>query len=224
MSALAVVSLVLAILLGIVALLGLWWVEVLPLLLGLLAIGATGPQKKRGRGLAIAGVVVAVGAGIGTFLVHRGIEIVIEEHLDGLVVALDRGDAAKAGEWAHESVAGDTASPRWIARVAAARERLGPYSGSVRVGSVFLGFLPAMVPPEGVEEVEPRGTDPVALGQAVWARVQFERGVAWVAFVGGDPDKPGSAFEQMKDAEGQKIRPWIRDVRVYLPRDGPSEK
>jgi hypothetical protein len=216
MSAMAILSLVLAILLALVAFLGLWWVEVFPLLLGLFALSATGPMKKRGKGIAIAGVVVAAAAGAFAFAVHRGIEIAIEDHFKGFVAALDGADPVKAATFAAEPEKAAAAIPTWIARAAAARERLGAYSGKLSVGSLFFGIAGAFVPPKDVDEVEPRGAKDPDHEATLWARVKYERGTAWFS-ISGDPEK-------LKDMKGEKIPPVVTDVRVYLPKAGSDGK
>jgi hypothetical protein len=224
MSAMAVLSLVLAILLGLVAFIGLWWVEVLPIVLGVAALGATGPTKKRGKGLAVAGIVVAAGIGAACFAVHRGLELLVERHLEGLVGALDRGDAEQVKRYASEPAKGDDRISTWVRRVAAARERLGPYDKQITVGNVFLGIAAATALPKDVEEVEPRGARALDVGEALWARVKFERGTAWLAFGFGDPKEASATLEKLKDQEKDAIPPWVHDVRVYLPRAGSGHK
>jgi hypothetical protein len=227
MSALAVLSLVLALLLGVVAIAGFWWVEAVPLVLGIAALGATGPGRKRGRGVAIAAIVLAGAGGAFSFLSHRALERAIEDHLGGLIGALDRGERAKAEEWRLAPAEGATAPDvgPWVARAAVARERLGPHLGETTVGSVWLGFMVALVHPEGVEEVDPRGAKPLGLGEALWARVAYEKGTAWFAFVGRETGTPGSALEDLRGlGEDGKAHPWVRDVRVYLDRAAAPER
>jgi hypothetical protein len=224
MSAMAVLSLVLAILLGFVALIGVWWVEILPLLLGIFALGATGAQRKRGRGLAIAGIVVAAAGGTYAFAMHRSVEIVVERHLDGLIGALDRGDGVQVARYVAESAKDEERTKTWILRAAVAKERLGAYSGQVTVGNVFFGIVAAILPPQGVDEVEPRGADVLDVGEALWARVKYQKGDAWFAFGFGDAKEASAAVERLKEAKEDSFPPWVHDVRVYLPRAGSDDK
>jgi hypothetical protein len=218
LSTMAVLSLVLALLLAIVAFMGIWWVEVLPIVLGVAALGATGPTKKRGKGLAIAGIVVAAGVGALAFATHRGYELAVERHLNDLVGALDRGDAARVETYAAEPAKGGERIAAWVRRVAALRERLGTYSGEITVGNVFYGFAAALRPPKDVEEVGPRGEYVVEVGRALWARVKFERGEAWFAFDFGGLEAAQETLERVQAAGEGSHPPWVHDVRVYLPR------
>lgn len=216
LSVLCVVSLVLALLGVLPALLGLWWSQGVALIAAVLGFATTRPVSRRGKGLAIAAGVIAVVTGAGSFMLHRRWEMEIEEHLDGLVNALDRGDRAKAATWTADPATADASVARWVERTAAVQATLGRYKGRLVVGNVFWGFAAAVVRPPDLTEVEPRGAGDLGQGQALWARAEFERGTAWFAFEGGEPDRPGAALEAVVRDGIQRSPPrWVRDVRIF---------
>ncbi len=218
LSALCVVALVLALLGAIPALLGLWWTEAIPLVLAILGFASTAPHVRRGRGLAISAAVVAVVVGAGSFVLHRLGEMQLEEHVDGLVRALDRNDRVEAAGWVADPAQADASVARWAERMAAVHAALGRYKGALAIGNVFWGVAAAMVRPPDLEEIPPHGTGDLDPGEALWARATFDRGNVWFAIEGGEPNRRGAVLEAMKDGLQRKPPRWVRDVRLFQER------
>jgi hypothetical protein len=219
-SAMAVVSFVLALVAGIPALLMLWWAEIPAALLGAIAWGGTGPTGKRGRGLAIAATLIAVLAGIGSFAMQRAGVGALEDWFKPLATGLAKGDKVEAARWVREDE--PTADvDAWIRRMDAAEERLGAFTGKVEIGDVWLGFWPAFIGiPDHGEEFGSPGAGQLHQFEAVWVRLVFEKGRAWMALrlSKGGQIQEDEARQIAEKATRHGEAKFVREVRLFAVR------
>ena len=232
----AVTALVLAIVLAFPSFLGVYWPEALPLVIVVLSWGPIASRQRRGTGLAIAAAVIALLGALAGFGVARAFTATMREKFAPLYQIAQAGDVEGAGRWLIPADA-DKAAARadlWKRRFAAAVERYGAWSGEIEAGSFLTGISALLIPPNGVEELEPRGGDPVTIGQAVWLRLPFAKATIWTA-VQGDPKAPqGQGFSDLfkkvldkdsrrEDGKGQDLPHAVHDLRFYVPTDsGPA--
>lgn len=198
----AVTALVLAIVPGLGAMFGLWWLEAVPLAIVLLSWPAISAGRRRGRGLAItAGIIAAVAGGLGFLIAHEGRKA-FEAQFDGLVTALDKGDRAEIDRWVADGVDKDAVAKEWTAALAAAKAIAGPYAGRTIVESGWLGPVGAVfgVPDGVVDVVDPSRPVPI-LGTALWFQVAFQKETLWGACVIA---KDAQSLGEAKDALAKK--------------------
>ena len=224
MSAGAVTAFVLAIVLTIPAYaIGLWWTEVLPLLVAALSWGGMSSGARRGTGLAITASLNAFGVGALGCISHRELKAVAEKGFAPFADALAADDRATLAKWAVESEDAATRMDLWKRRIDAAKASSGQYRHELQLpGSIWSGSLVALARPPGVEEVEPKGDKALETLDAWWMRATFEKGEVWIALVGRvDDDHPKgglSAFQVLEGAgaTGRVDSPHgIADVRVF---------
>jgi hypothetical protein len=228
----AVTALVLAIVLAIPALFGVYWPEALPLVLVILSWGSISSRRRRGMGLAIAAGVIALLAGGYGLFTAKLVAAVFQEKIQPLVEGARAGDEAFAGRWL---VPGEDAAARaaaWKQRFAAAEERMGKWGGKIEAGSFLAGPLGVIAAPSGVVEVEPVGTGSVGLGEVVWFRAVADRGPIWIA-IQGKPGEPGRGLEQMmksiqhdvkQDSKGLDEPKAIYDLRFFVATGSAAPK
>lgn len=224
MSGLAITALIASIVLGVVAFFW-WWAAVVPLALSLLAVVKAVPARFRGRGLAIAGVVVSLLFGSCAFMAHatfRTLATDVTEELLRPLAATDLDEAERdhrLKDWVTERAVEEGVLDHVKARFAAVVERLGPYQGNLRAGSTFSGILAVMGGPRdgGLAQVddEEATTLEVLPGSALWSVASFERGDVHVALFLGDPQDATKLQQAL--AAGSKTR-VVKDLRFYVPR------
>lgn len=225
LSGLAVTAFILSLVLFFVAMYGLWIVELIPLGLGILTLVTVKPGAKRGRVLAVWAIVIAIGAGSCTYLMHSSARSAVGKMSTSLLSALsakgiEDADAEKVlAPWFHKPVL--EKHPDRIkdvrARYALVEAELGAYQGEVDLGSVYRGAMTFMLPPDGVEEIG-SGDDPTGLRAVVWVKAVFEKGPAIMAIVlkGGGQDDI-FALGELRDSEA----PIVGDLRFYRPKAKP---
>ena len=221
-SALAVVALVLAIAFLVPALAGPWWAEAVPVVVAALAWRRAGRRGLRGRGAALAAIVVAVLVGGFSFVGHRSIEAAAGEQFDSLARALDSGRPEEVAKWVAKGEEPTPAVERWSARMRAAHAEAGAYAGRFRVGSVVWGSLAhVLAAPAGVgEELAPAGTGRPEPLRTFWARAEFEKGTLWFAFVLGAGGEAGGAYEALVKGVNHRDTRYVRDVRIFRDSGG----
>jgi hypothetical protein len=220
LSALAVTAFVVAVFGGFLAFLGMWWLAVPGLLLGAVAWSTLADGRKRGRGLALAGAVLSLGAGVGAFVVHRLASEGFETALEPFVEALVRDDAAALSRWIPEALPREEIVARWRARMSAARESAGAYAGRLEVGDVWWGSLVTMIaPPRSIErEFGPPEPERIAPGSALWVRVHFEREPLWLALLPPPGSRGTEGLQDLVKSLGGNGLPRVGDVRVFGTR------
>jgi hypothetical protein len=222
MSALAVISLVLAIVFLIGGMLTFWWIQVLPLLLGIVALRAIGSGERRGNGLAIAGVVIAILGGLGSFACAKAVRTSFSEWVGAFVKAVEEDDRATLAKWTKEGVDLPVMADVWKQRLAAGHARVGAWKKTHDIGGsmwIPIGFV---LKPKDVEQVEPRAKDPVV---AFWIREECERGDLWLALVPTHGDEGGGLGNMQRATSTDKAAEpkMVVDVLVYVP-EGAAAK
>ena len=220
-SAMAVVSFILSLVLVLIAVGGLWITELLPLGLGIYTLVTLKTGKKRGRLLAIWAVVIAVSAGSCSFYVHHSGRTVFRGIGESLLTAFSattggevQEKALKAWSWPEAVEADPELIKHWQERYAAVVEAYGPWTGEVELPSVFLGFMPVLLPPDNVEEVATGEDMPTWFPSAVvWLRPVFERGTVHMAIVLQKGDE--SARTAAGQLNPEKPAPVLGDVRFF---------
>ncbi len=216
-SALAVVALVLAVAFMVPAFAGPWWAEILPVALAVVAWRRAPRRGLRGRGAALAAIVVAVLVGGFSYVGHRSIEAAAGEQFDALARALDSGKPEEVAKWVAKGEEAAPAVERWSARMRAAHAEAGAYAGRFRVGSVVWGSLAhVLAEPAGVgEELAPTGTGRPEPMRTFWASAEFEWGTLWFAFVLGTGAETGGAYEALVKGVQDRDTRYVRDVRIF---------
>jgi hypothetical protein len=221
----AVTALVLAIVLGLPALFGIYWPEALPLVIVILAWGSMSSRRRRGMGVAIAAGVIALLAGGYGFVTAKLAAAALQSLLEPVLKGAEAGDKAMAERWLLPSEDAAARAESWKKRFAAAQERVGKWTGTIEAGNFWAGPVAMVAPPSGVEEVPPLGEGSVGLGDAIWVRAVCEKGPVWIA-IQAKADKPGTGFSELaksvqhngkEDDAGLAAPKAIKDLRFYVP-------
>jgi hypothetical protein len=222
LSAGAVTALVLALLLAPVALLGPWWVEILPLVVGAGSWWAIADGRRRGRGIAIVACVIALVAGTASLLYLGQARDLIVVQFDGFLRALSRDDRAEVATWVIAGEDAPAAVARWRERLQAVEREAGPYGQRVEVDWGLWGpMVGLLAAPDGdlVEIGAPEGGPRPALG-TLWVRAGFARERCWAAFELGRKGEP-LGMDDVRGATPGKPLPFVRDVRFFRTRPVP---
>lgn len=221
LSAGAVTALVLAILLAIPALLGVWWLEAVPLLLVVLAWSGISSGRRRGRGVAVFAGVLAVAVGATSYFAMKAYVAQLETDFDRLLTALEKDDRQELAKWVVKDAEVDPTVTRWVASYAATRARGGAYASRTIVRPGFLGPLGGLFSvPEGIVDATDATRAVPGVLRAVWFEAAFPNARVWVAGVMFPDDAEVSesdasaALEGMSD--GGHFR--FRDVRFFVQR------
>lgn len=232
MSGLALTAFILSLLAGVGAILsGLWWLAAICAVLSMWGISAAVPTQFRGRGFAIAGLVISLLLGSCAFMFQRAMLSAPGMVIDPILRAADATtltDAERRDQifpWftAEAQAAGEY--ERFLERFAAARAAYGAYADKVETGTLFSSYLQLVSPPdaEAVEEIAPPGTqDLLVIGRALWTRAQFEKGQVYVALEWDQQLNQDELKEQVQEAGGQnnELRPFpiARAIRLFRPK------
>ncbi len=212
-SGLAITAFVLSLVLGLVSLIGVWWINGLALLFAVFAWPGISSGRRRGAGFAIAASVISVVAAIGVFLMWRSVAGVMEKSFDRYMQALEKGDAEELAKWIPEGEDAAAAVPRWKERMVKVHEAMGKYAGATQIRMGLWGPAVAMfLPPEGVVAIDDGGPKPT-IGTGVvsfWFEASFEKGTVWVAI--GIPEGRRSAIKEQSAGHRMAI---VRDVRFF---------
>jgi hypothetical protein len=226
MSALAVIALVLSIVFLLGAVLGFWWLELVPVLLCVAAWGGISAGRKRGGGLAIAAALVAILGGLGSFACHRAVRTGVRDVVGEFVAALHRDDLATLERWAtkDETKPFPERAALWKQRLDAGRAVTGAWTNDVELkGNLFfpMAWVVPMAPP-GLVPVGPKAeTTEEESGMKLWVRAPGARAELWLALHVNARDlqdvsqkKPGGETVTTAD-----IRDVVSDVTVHVPAD-----
>lgn len=223
-SGLAVTSFVLSILLGLVALVGIWASELLPIVLGIFAILTIKKNGKRGRLLAIFAIFIAFAFGACSFMMHSSGMEAFSKIPESVLTALsaqeaDEGKDAELRKWAW--VEGLEKNPQmlagWRENYARAVEAFGPWQDKLDLGVPWVGFSVLFFPPSDVEEIGSTESMPEwTPGCVLWVPAVFEKGIVHVAVVMQDGTVEGQ--QALKDFKPDEALPIVGDVRFFRPK------
>jgi len=200
---------------------GLWISELLPLGLGLFTLFSLKTGQKRGRMLAVWSVVIALSAGSCSFYVHHSGRATFQGVGDSLLTAFsaktgveDQEKALKSWAWPDAVSADPQLLTHWRERYGEVVKAYGAWTGEIDLPSVFLGFMPVLLPPDDVEEVGSAKEMPTWFPSAVvWLQPVFERGRVHMAIVlqkGDEAARTAAGELNPKDPS-----PVIGDVRFF---------
>lgn len=214
----AVTALVLALLLAIPAMAGVWWLEVLPLLVVLLSWSAISGGRRRGRGLAIVAGALALTVGAWSYVSVRVTVAKLETDFDVLMTALDKGDRKELEGWIVKDAPADSLD-RWVRDFATARGRAGPYAARVIVAPGIGGPIVSMLmPPSSVVDAVDAARPPLGFGRALWFQAVCQKQRLWVAGLllpdGTDPSEADAKAAAGDLEGGGHVR--FRDLRFYV--------
>ena len=230
LSGLAVTSFVLSILLGLVALVGIWASELVPILLGVFAVLTIRTNGKRGRLLAIFAIFIAFGFGACSFMMHSSGMEAFSKIPESVLTALsaDEADAGKDEElrkwaWPEGLEKNPQMLEQWRANYAKAAAAFGPWQDKLDLGVPWLGFSVLFFPPSDIEEIG--GTEPMpewTPGCVLWVPAVFEKGIVHMAVVMQDGTVAGQ--QALKEFKPDEALPIIGDVRFFRPKTGDGAK
>jgi hypothetical protein len=224
LSALTVIALVLAIVFLVGAVLGFWWVEVLPVVLCVAAWGAISKGRRRGGGLAIAASVIAILGGLAGFGCAQAVRTGARSMAAPFVQALHDDDRATLERWASEEPDHPFSqrADLWKQRLDAGRARVGPWTKETEIaGSIWVPYRFAFpfAPPD-MEEMGPHEGAAAGTRMSIWLRAPGERGDLWIGAELPDNVDRKELDSLGKDAAKDKERKplhLVRDVRVFVP-------
>lgn len=228
LSGAAITALVLAIVLLVPALVGLWWVQALPLVLVLLAWGGISSGARRGRGVAIAAVVVALTGGACAFTAARALREAFESSADRLMTALEAGNPDEVAPFVADPEQAAVVAAAWIERYRAVRAEAGAYAGRTTVANDLFGPLKGLFArPDDVEDMEDPKRPLPELGFAVWFQPAFPSAHVVVGAIlvrPGDPAQDDGVADKMsadlKSALSDSAQPRYWDLRFFRERRG----
>ncbi len=212
---------VLALALALLSLVSLWAGLLLPLALGVIALATVDGTRYRGRALAwwAVGIALVVG-GMGflsTLMFNRHMDFFSNAFLSALRSEQAPEERRRVlEEWLATGPTRDATRERIEARYKQAVEQLGPVTGPVIMPSIWSGQFPLLLPPGGVVAVD-EPNSPSTLpphGSAVWARLPFQRGEAFLALWMGDGGPTGMADPLARLTEGRAV-PIVREARFF---------
>jgi hypothetical protein len=191
MSGLAITAFVLSIVCGLIALVGLWLGELVPIALAALGLRGISRTGKRGRLLAIFAIIMAVAFGSCSYFVHtKGMEMftrIPESLLAALSAktsAADRDAELEKWAWPEKLKKQPDLVASWRANYARAVKEYGAYEGSLDVGIPWLGLSVLFIEPKHGKEIGATGETPKwSAGSVIWVPARFEKGRVYVAVV-----------------------------------------
>jgi hypothetical protein len=208
---------VLALALALLSLVSLWAGLLLPMALGVTALATVDGARYRGRALAwwAVGIALVVG-GVGflsTLMFNRHIDFFANAFVSACARASAGGTPTRAG-----GLAGHRAHARRHPRAdrgALAGDREARRHRAV-IMPIWSGQFPLLLPPSGVVAVD-EPSSPSTLpphGSAVWTRLPFQKGEAFLALWMGDGGPTGMADPLARLTEGRAV-PIVREARFF---------
>lgn len=217
----AVTALVLALLLAIPAMIGVWWLEAIPLVLVLLSWSGISSGRRRGKAVAVIAGLVAVTAGGWAYLTARAITAEFETQFDHLMTAFEKGDRKELSAWVVDGPDRDATVDRCLAAYAGLRGRFGAYASRTKLQPSKWGPLHGAVStPEGiVDAVDPARAVPGTL-RAVWFEAAFSKARVFVAGLLIPDDAEVKEADINASMDGMKTGGHIRfrDLRFYVEK------
>jgi hypothetical protein len=200
----------------------LWWVAVIPFLLGVSVLMRVSPRERRGRVLAALALVLALFSGSCTFILNSASRTMYAKATDSILGALgsESSEASQEGalaRWMYRPAlerAGLLEQLR--ARHAAVTARFGPFTPPASAGSLFGGNAALSYPPEGLVEVpEDPDAKPPPVGHTIWTRARFGDQVVHVALELIDGGGMGDAVDAARQTRRDGSTPIVSDVRYF---------
>ncbi len=217
----AVTALVLALLLAIPAMIGVWWLEAIPLLLVLLSWSGVSSGRRRGKVVAIIAAAIAVTVGGWAYVTARAISAEFETHFDRLMTALEQGDRKELASWVVEGPERDATVDRCLAAYAGLRGRFGAYASRTKLQPSMWGPLHAAVstPDDIVDAVDPARAVPGTL-RAVWFEAGFSKARVFVAGMLFGDDAEVKEQDLNASMDGMKTGGHVRfrDLRFFVEK------
>jgi len=223
LSGLAITSFVLSLVFFVIAFLGLWAIEIIPLALAVYTLLTVKAGKRRGRMLAIWAVVISLSAGSCTFVIHQSARSVFGGITESLLSALsskesaeNQAEALKPWAWSEALGKNPDLVMAWRERYAQAEQAYGPWTGELELPSILLGGAVLFVPPEDITEIGTGKESPRewVRGAVVWTPAAFERGLVHVAVVFQDGGANALRGVQEQLQPGQQV-PIVGDLRFF---------
>ena len=216
----AITALILAIVLGIAASLGPWWLPVIALAVAALSWPAISAGRRRGAGLAIAASVMALAAGTYAYInVGRLVEE-MQSEFGSLMTALAKDDRKAMTPWVMKGEDPVPVLASWHERYVAASAEVGEYSGTTVVRTGLLGpWAGIVVRPGDLTEIGTAAGAPTPspdVGPAMWFESVFARARVHVALVLGVRDGPKDDLTEALKAGGDgKGFPVVHEIRFF---------
>jgi hypothetical protein len=228
MSGMAVTCFVLSLVFILPSIVGFWVVQLLAIALGIYTILTINNERRRGRLLAIWGVVIAVGVGSCSFAFWSGVRGFFKGIATSQLAALssdvsdEEKDEAMRGWFQAETLEKD---PGLLAdvrrRYAALVADVGPYRNEIDLGTPLFGAAPILAPP--TERLEEYGVAPDERGglpaAGAWVRARFERGEPWVCFV--MMERTNENIQEISQV-GSGPMPLLTNVRFFRVAAAPA--
>jgi hypothetical protein len=176
--------------------------------------------------LALWAIVIAIGAGSCSYMVHGKMRDQIGNVGESLLAALSAKDVSTADSdkvlkawFVPEAL---TKNPELLAtihtRYGQVEERFGAYKGEVDLGGSYFGVWPLLLPPQAVVEV---GTDEVppgwTQGSVFWLTAVFEKGRVMMAILLAGADQQ-SLQNAVRELQGTGEAAIVEDVRFFRPK------
>lgn len=219
----AVTALVLAVLLAIPAMIGVWWLEAIPLAIVALCWSGVSSGRRRGKAVAIIAAVLSITAGAWAYLTARAIAAEFEAQFDKLMVALEKGDRQELTTWVVEGPDRDATVDRCLAAYAGLRGRFGAYASRTKLQPSPWGPVHGAIstPDDLVDAVDPARAVPGTL-RAIWFEAAFSKARVFVAGLLFADDADVKEQDLNASMDGMKAGGHIRfrDLRFYVPKSG----
>lgn len=219
----AVTALVLALLLAIPAMIGVWWLEAIPVLIVLLSWSGFSSGRRRGKGLALVAGGIAVTVGGFAYASTRAIATEFERQFDRLMTALEQGDRKELTEWIVAGPEREATVDKCLAAYAGLRGRFGAYASRTKVLPSPWGPLHgALAAPDGVVDAVDAARAVPSSWRAIWFEAGFSKAKVFVAGIMFADD--AEVKEQELDASmagmkgGEQLRFRFRDLRFFVEK------
>ena len=225
LSGLALTAFIVSLLLGTASFFsGAWWLAGVAALLAIAGLMRAAPARFRGRGFAIAGLVISLGCGSCAYFTQKQFSGMATRLAGGVMRVLDADVAEdvrteRLRDWLHPTAidAGqmDILRTRW----ADLESKMGPYTGEVEAGSTFGGHMGILIGPQDASLVQSddpeRGRPDMATsaGKIMWTRAAFEKGIVHVALF-----FQKELGAEMSEDMAREETPVLKDVRFYIPK------
>ena len=207
-------------LIGILASVAAWWIEIFPVALAVLALVVVSADKRRGRALAVWAIVIGLCAGSCAYVLHTGARQLASTLVGSVLSALasDATDEAKddaIAPWMHPPTLETDIRQKIRERYARVTQEYGAYVHPPDVGGFFASMAPLIIPPEGIEEIGRSDTQKLpAPGSCFWVRTNFEKGVVVVSI-----ELRGGKMDDISGMQGElepgAPAPLVSDVRFF---------
>ena len=212
----------LSLLLILIALPGLWIVQLVPLLLAVFTLMTVKPGKKRGRILAVWAIVISLAIGSCSFTMHQGMRGVLSGTTESILSVLsskiaddEKTKSLRAWAWPKALEKDEALTTKWMERYAGVVAKFGAWTEAFELPSILYGSTPLLMAPEGLVEIGSEDAKPPSwtMGSAIWTPAVFENGIVHVVLVLGEGDQKG--VESLGELRPGEESPVIGDIRFF---------